>query len=189
MIKQLLKLSRLELSRLGSIVIFLTLLSACQTLDSKHTWPSDIPDRQLFVSAYEQQTGLPGNGPALEKHLVWVKRFYKGSVIYPIGWNKMTEMLLQSLKEGTDFPDAEQRLEVLGKRICIEWAQENHIAKIRSANIAVWGTALRKAVKNKQQKLLIEKVEDDVEALISGQLNTKEISLERYYETEDYDDF
>ena len=175
--------------RLTIILSILVVLSACQTLNSQNNWPKDVPDRQLFVNAYKQQTGLPAIGSALEKHLLWVKRFYKGSVIYPVGWNKMTEMLLDSLEENNDFPDAKQRIDALGKRICIEWAQDNSIAKIRSSNIAVWGAALRKAVKNQQQKSSIEKVERDVEALISGQLTSKEINQARYYPTEDYDDF
>lgn len=174
-----------------STVLLIALLSACQTLDSKNNWPDDVPDRRIFIAAYQEQTGqavVDGN-IALEKHLVWVKRFYQGSLIYPIGWNRMTEMVLESLDKSDDFAGTEQRIAKLGQRICIEWAQDNRIAKIRSSNIAVWGAALRKSVDSNQQKSFIELVEKDVEALIAGELNSRQIRQERYYPEEDFDDF
>jgi len=184
-------LQTLRLFHQPCVIMFALVLSACQTLDSKNNWPSDVPDRRIFVTAYQNQIGevVDDGDIALEKHLVWVKRFYQGSIIYPIGWNRMTEMVLDSLDESHNFPDAEQRIAALGKRICIEWAQDNRIAKIRSSNIAVWGAALRKSVNNNQQKAFIELVEKDVEALIAGELDSKQINQDRYYPEEDIDDF
>lgn len=148
-----------------------------------------MPARQLFVDAYVQQTGLPPQGAKLEKQLLWIKRFYRGSIIYPIGWNKMTESVLTSLGQDNDLDGVKRRLDSLGKQISIEWSQDNSIAKISSSNIATWGAALRKAVKNNQQLDFIAKVENDVNDLISGKLDGSDINQDRYYGVEDFDDF
>ena len=165
-------------------------LSACHTTSQKDTWPENIPDKSIFITAYNQQVLVGENEASLNTHLLWVKRFYRGLSIYP-GWNDMSKTVLDNL---VDEPietqtDASKRLKDLGLKICIEWAKANDKRKIDSANINTWGIGLRKAVKQDQIFPYLEQVERDVEALIVGELDMRAITSERYHSEEDYNDF
>ena len=148
-----------------------------------------MPERFIFVEAYQQQTNTTPSQSELERHLLWIKRFYRGSVLYPLGWNRMTELLLDSLETQAERDEARQRLYTLGLRIAIEWAQDNAVRKINSSNVATWGNALKTSADRNEQLQFIGEVELDVERLISGELLASEISRERYYPPNDYDNF
>ena len=166
-------------------------LSACQTNISPAAWPEGIPSRHYFELSAKAK--LAPEDPKFESkvgaYLVWIKRFYTGSIIYPLGWLEMTHLLLDSIEEPDERQEAADRLYELGRTIATEWAQDNSVSKIKSANIAAWGSALRTAADNNQQLEFIGKVEDDVAALLSGRLKSDAISRERYYPPEDYDNF
>lgn len=179
------------LSRLLLSTIIAIGLSACQTPNSVKNWPSDIPDRSIFVDAYKKQKSEGNNDNNIETHLLWIKRFYRGSIIYPIGWNDMTNMVVDSIDDSQSElkQSAQKRLDILGEKIAIEWAQSNNSRNINSSNIATWGSALRTSVKRKQQFDFLDKVEKDVDDLIERTLSMKAIKRERYYPPEDFDDF
>jgi len=164
-----------------------SVLIGCQTVSTENNWPKDIPARNLFIEAYNEQVANNTNDTKLETHLQWIKRFYHGSLIYPIGWNDMIDMLVTSLDR--DQVSATKRLQDLGFRISVEWAQSNKHRKINSSNIATWGNALRTSVKREQQLEFLGLVEKDVDDLIAGKINAKEITEDRYYPPEDFDDF
>jgi len=171
-------------------LIFLAIaLSACVTNTTQEKWPNDIPARSIFVDTWKKQNAAGTNDSSLEEHLVWIVRFYEGSVLYPIGWNDMTRSLLDSLDTQQQRHALRPRLRALGQTICIEWAQKNSVRKIDSSAIAVWGNALRTSAERDEQELFVSKVESDVTALLSGDLNYREIVRERYYPPEDYDNF
>ena len=165
-------------------------LSACNTIRTNDDWPTNIPNRKIFVDAYHHQVTQGTNTSDLNTHLTWVKRFYRGLSIYP-GWNDMSKLVLESLSdEPTDVQrNTAQRLSDLGEKICIEWAQSNDSRNIDSANINTWGVALRKSVKQKQIFPFLAQVEKDVDALIARELDIRAITSDRYYPDEDYDDF
>lgn len=174
-----------------SLATILLALAACQTRISDASWPNDIPPKAYFVevgraliepdsSTFERQ---------LNTYLVWIKRFYQGSIIYPLGWNEMTDTLVSSLDESADHGDVRQRMYELGRKISAEWAQDDRKRKINSANVAAWGSALRTAVEFKQQVRFIEQVERDVEDLLSGKIDSSDINRARYYPPEDYNNF
>jgi len=148
-----------------------------------------MPPREIFAAAHAQQVLAGTNNSKLESHLVWIKRFYQGSILYPLGWNRMTERLLSSLDENVDRQKVEKRMYDLGLKISIEWAQENKSRKIDSAAVATWGNALRTAVDLGEQESLIAEVERDVDALLNEKLLASQIERERYYPPEDFDDF
>ena len=179
--------------KLINLFLLLLTLSACTTFNSKTSWPDDVPDKNIFVQAFEQQhaanttSTLPEK--KLQQQLFWVMRFYRGNAFYPVGWNSMTKMVLDSIDDTSQVATTTIRIAELGKRICIEWAQDNRIAKISTANIIVWSNALRKAVQNNQQLWFLSQAEQDVEDLIAGRLHKHDIKLSRYYGEEDFDDF
>ena len=176
--------------RLGLTAALAITLAACQTPNTSiRNWPSNIPARSIFIDAYNEQAAAGINNEPLESHLGWIIKFYKGSVLYPMGWNNMIELLVNSLDNTKDQASAQWRLEQLGQEICIEWAQTNAARNIDSANIAVWGSALRSSVERGEQFAFIDKVEADAKDLIARKLNPRDISTERYYPPEDYDSF
>lgn len=164
-------------------------LSGCIINKSSNYWPAGLPAKILFVDAYHNQQLNNTNSDKLSDHLVWIKRFYKGSFIYSLGWNRMTEILLETINDTNQHADIQSRMYDLGLAICIEWAQDNSARKIDSKAIAVWGNALRTASELNQQTLFVSLVENDVAALLDGTLDKKQIYRERYYPTEDYDNF
>ena len=172
------------------LALISTSISACHFKQTESNWPDNIPKRSIFVEAYNEQVLAGNNNSSLNGHLTWIKRFYQGLSIYP-GWNDMTKIVIESL---SDLPIAEQkntskRLSQLGQKIAIEWAQSNDKRNIDSANINVWGNALRTSVKEKQQLNFISRVEKDVDDLIARKLNMRTITYDRYYKSEELDDF
>ncbi|MFT4629891.1 MAG: hypothetical protein ACI9WC_001254 [Arenicella sp.] len=164
-------------------------ITGCATTSSLNNWPTNVPDRSIFVDTFTQQKLSGTNSSTLEPHLVWIKRFYLGSVLYPLGWNRMTQILINSVEDEVNKTQLKSRMYQLGLNICIEWAQDNRFRNIDSAVIAVWGNALRTAAEQNEQLAFVDKIEADVDALLVKQLAAKDVVRERYYPVEDFDDF
>lgn len=168
----------------------LILTSACQTLDTKKNWPDDIPKRSIYVKDYLTKKNLSSVDPrVLDDHLIWVIRFYHGTLIYPNGWNRISEMFLDSVDDPRTQKKLTRKIKVLGIKIVNEWAQDNGVRNINSANIAVWASALKTSADRDDQISFIDKVDSDVNQLIARTLSPNEISYERYYSEQDFDDF
>lgn len=177
--------------KLALVALLALIVSACQTTKLSSDWPEDLPPLEIFVKAHTEQRAKGTNDLDLDTHLVWIKRFYKGSIIYPIGWNDMIESVAASFspEQSSDAAYAKKKLEELGLKICLEWSQSNDKRKIDSSNIAVWGNALRTSIKKKEQLKFLAMVEPDVDSLLSGTLDMREITSDRYYPSDDYDNF
>jgi len=176
--------------RSSILSIILISLVGCATSVSNDRWPTDVPDRKIFADGYLKNRGLTKVEPkVLEAHLVWVVRFYQGTVLYPNGWNKVSERFLNSINDLKERELIAVRLKTLGIDIANEWAQDNDVRKINSSNIAVWGSALRTSAESNNQSEFISAIERDVELLLSGSIKSRDIKYERYYAEEDYDDF
>jgi len=172
------------------LIALLVSLAGCATSVSDKKWPTDVPERKIFVDGYLKNRGLTKAEPkVLNAHLVWVVRFYQGTVLYPNGWNNVSNRFLNSIKETKDRDAMATRLYTLGIDIANEWAQDNVVRKINSSNVATWGSALRTSAETNDQNEFISAVERDVDLLLKGSLKPSEIKYERYYPEEDYDDF
>ena len=174
------------------LLLCLGCLSACTTLTVDSPWPSDLPDRKHFIGVATAR--LDANHPKFEQqlnsYLTWIKRFYHGSAIYPVGWHNMQAQVVESLQIESEQAEASLRLTQLGQTIATEWAHDNSISRISSSNIAAWGSALRTAAERGEQLAFIGVVEQDVDALLTGKLKKEDISSsERYYPIEDFDNF
>lgn len=168
----------------------LMFISGCQTLDTSKYWPNDIPDRSIFVKAYMDKRNLESVDPrVLDSHLIWIIRFYHGTVIYPNGWNQASEMLLASVDEKQLKKEISIKINELGIKIANEWAQENEFRNINNTNIATWGSALRTSAERDDQEGFIAKIDADVDALVERRISPSDISYERYYPADDFDDF
>lgn len=164
--------------------------AACVTNPSDQNWPNDLPERRIFVDAYLEKRDInDAPSAAIENHLVWIIRFYQGTVLYPNGWNRVSDRFLASIEDTKAKKAMKQRLEDLGVKIANEWAQDNDVRLINSTNVATWGSALRTAAESDDQSNFMTAVEKDVELLIQGLLKSNEVDYQRYYPEEDYDNF
>ena len=178
-----------NLQKISTILILLTLVG-CKTLTTAPAWPSDLPERQIFVDKYLSNRQVKTESPkVIEAHLSWIIRFYQGTVLYPNGWNRVSKRFLASIESPEDREEIAVRIRSLGILIANEWAQDNDVRRINSSHVATWGSALRTSAEQNDQKNYITKVERDVNALIDGTVKSSEISYERYYQSEDYDNF
>lgn len=176
--------------RLALLLASVSLLSACINT-AKHpqtSWHDSLPPKQYFINKYK---ALPGehNSTEIDNHLVWIKRFYLGSRLYSKGWLDVSQLVSNSLSNPNEINDIEGRMHQLGKTIVVEWAQDNSIRKINTQNLIIWGNALLKSIEFGDQINLIGFIEQDVDLLINNRLESKQITSERYYATEDYDNF
>ena len=177
----------IHLARLIALTFFLT---ACQTITTSNEWPDDVPARKIFVNAYYQKRNVTKvEDKVMNQHLSWIIRFYQGTVIYPNGWNKVSQLFLDSMPNDEHRKKMEQRIYKLGIDIANEWAQDNQFRNINSSNMVTWGSALRTAAERQDHDNFISQVESDVRDLISRKLSSQSINYERYYPDQDYDDF
>ncbi len=159
-------------------------------MTSRDDWPDDIPDRKIFVDAYYVKRNLTEvSDKAISTHLSWIIRFYHGTTLYPNGWNRVSGLFLSSMESEPEREKMVERLERLGIDIANEWAQDNEYRNINSSNMIAWGSALRTAAERNDHDNFVTRVEADVAALIAREVTPKEISYERYYPVEDYDNF
>lgn len=172
---------------IGCLII--VLIQACSTLPENESWPTDLPARQIFIENCKNNSNSCSTRDKTEEYLIWVKRFYYGSVLYPSGWNEMTELLTSSLQNSGDKTIVRDRLDKLGLVIVFEWAKENSERLINSQLLATWGSALRSSAERNEQIEFITRIDNDVNSILSGSLMPEEIIFERYYPTEDYDNF
>ncbi len=177
------------------LVIFLigTLISACQTYSLQDSWPTEIPDRQIFIDSYsakraERNLGTPTDAN-LAYHLGWIKKFYEGTTLYPTGWLSVSEQFLDSIKDDFERERLAPRLVQLGIEISNEWAQENEVRLINSVNMATWADAMRTAAERQEQATFVQQVENDVVALLKREITSRDIQYERYFAEETFDDF
>ncbi len=174
-----------------ALAVFLPIvLTACQTHNLGNDWPKELPPSKVFVQAYLESRGLESaTDSELSYHLTWVKRFYQGSRLYPRGWLYASGRFKDSINDPISRKKAKGQIYDLGIRIANEWAQDNDVRKINNSCIATWADAMRTAAERSKQLEFLDQVEADVERLISGEIQTRDIEYSRYFEEETYDDF
>ncbi len=174
---------------IGFILICL-FLNGCTTIGGSTSWPENLPARQIFVDGYLAKRNVSAvDDKVIEAHLLWIKRFYQGTLIYPNGWNRASKLFLDSIESKKIRNKLKNRLNKLGIAIANEWAQDNDIRLINNVNIATWGSAMRTAAEREDHESFITKVESDVNELLAKTLQASQISYQRYYPEEDYDNF
>ncbi|MFT4635743.1 MAG: hypothetical protein ACI9OI_001540 [Chitinophagales bacterium] len=173
-----------------SVVLALLVLVGCTTLATNQNWPADLPQRKIFIDKFLSNRQINvAESEVIESHLIWIVRFYQGTILFPNGWNRISERFIDSIDKPKDKRKMAVRLRALGISIANEWAQENNLRRINNTHVAAWGSALRTAAELADQKDFVAKVEGDVKALINGALEAEKIRYERYYPSEDYDNF
>lgn len=89
---------------------------------------------RIFEAYYLKVFAAEPNAGTLDEYRGFVAAFYKGSWVAD-GWVETT----QNVAKGDEM---RQSMNVLGQRICGEWAKPNHIRTISTADLKAWGGTL-----------------------------------------------
>lgn len=168
------------------VVSTLVLLSACSNL--KDQWPDQVPNRSLFIKAYNADTQNK-QIQTQEEYLLWIQRFYMGWEIYRNGWLKVTNQLTEQTADDQDKKIIEKKMQQIGLKISCEWAKKSRHRKIFTRHVSIWGNALLESLDRNEPLLLIDKVNADVDALLAHKLQPKTITENRYYPQDENNPF
>jgi len=162
-----------------TIIIFV--LSGCAINKPQDpNWPNELPPRAYFLDHYQQDI-TNKNIQNQEEYLSWIVRFYKGSDLYPNGWNNITQDIVLKLNDSPSVDDVKVKLDQLGLLISEEWAKNNKTRTINSLHVSIWGNALLKSLEQNETLQLIDRVASDVDDLLSKKIPAEIIVADRYY--------
>lgn len=171
----------------GSLIkyvgIFLCVLltAGCATQPGQQqVWPEQLPAQSYFEQIYSADLANQAV-QTKEDYLKWIKRFYLGWALYPNGWQWLTDSVL---KETDDYQlrlSIKQQMASVGERIGAEWAKDSAHRSINTGHLAVWGNAMKLAIKHNSQQQYVKQVSSDVDALLSTTLSPSDINIERYF--------
>src|SRR5690606_25037101 len=102
-----------------------------------------------------------------DNYLMWVVRFYQGWKIYPRGWLRMTNELLETVDDPQLVEQISIRMADLGQTICGEWAKKSDERRIYTSHVAAWGNALLEAMARGEELQLISSIQRDVDSLLA----------------------
>jgi hypothetical protein len=154
------------------------LLAGCATREVLPTWPGELPERNWF----QQQWRADAENRSVQSqadYLLWVTRFYEGFNLVP-GWLGMMEQVEARLPEA-QWQQVAPSLRELGRSIGAEWAKDNAVRKLNTRTAAVWRDALLEALAQNDLDAYLLRLEQDVAALLDGELANDAIRFERYY--------
>lgn len=175
--------------RLIPLLLLITSLAGCvSTPPDTAAWPSNLPPRALYETAWKQDP-INKKIQSLNSYLRWVIRFYQGWPVYDYGWLDITRDVLNSIKDPVEKELIAQRLVEMGQLISLEWSKDSPDRYIRTPTISTWGDALREAIERKEVQVLANRIFHDIDQLANQQLALNEITLKRYYDTEEEDFF
>lgn len=161
---------------LSLCVVFL--LTACATREALPTWPEEIPQRSWFQQQWRSDAANR-SVQAQADYLLWVTRFYEGFNLVP-GWIGMMQQVEARLP-AAQWQLTSPRLHELGRSIGAEWAKDNSVRKVNTRTAAVWRDALLEALAQDDIEAYVLRLEQDVAALLDGELASDAIRFERYY--------
>jgi hypothetical protein len=166
---------------LYSFILACLLLVSCVSHAPKETqWPSDMPARSIFVAAYEADI-INKPDQDLDEYLLWVFRFYKGWELYRNGWSQVINDSLIGVNDPVVAQEIKTKMEFIGLSIASEWAKNKKDRRILTRHVVVWGNALIESIKRGERLTLINKVLNDVAAILDKKIGLDEVNAERYY--------
>jgi hypothetical protein len=171
------------------LLLLVSSLVGCTSYSSKSAnWPENIPPREYFVEVYMADE-KNRQEQSLDNYLMWVVRFYQGWKIYPRGWLRMTNELLETVDDPQLVEQISIRMADLGQTICGEWAKKSDERRIYTSHVAAWGNALLEAMARGEELQLISSIQRDVDSLLARELDASVVTLERYYARDNNDPF
>lgn len=141
-------------------------------------WPDSIPPMQVFAQAYaadSQNQRLQSQ----QEYLEWVLVFYRGNLVYPRGWSDLNSYV-HAAATPAQTRLLDRQLAVLGEAIAAEWSRDNSVRRIDNRLLSLWGSVVQSAPTPEQLQLWVMVIQEDVESLLSGNLNAVNIREQRY---------
>lgn len=180
---------RASILRVIGLALMSTLLSACATFvdDAAEDWPPQLPPVSFFAAVYAQDAANAG-AQTVDEYLYWVRNFYEGNLLYPRGWNSITEDILAETQGASKLELRREELFRLGQKIAAEWAKDTSVNLVENAHLAVWGIAAGRAVDEDNVDETLAMISEDVDLLITQDLGPDAITAGRYH-PQDEDDF
>lgn len=157
--------------------LFSILLFSCRS-NEINIWPSSLPERQYFVSAYNADIENQSVQSKIE-YLRWVISFYEGTLVAPIGWTSMQTIAVERA-DPSHRSELDRSLSILGVRIASEWSKANVGRAIDSRILSIWGSILQLAFEPETQYRAVRLISSDVDALLNGELLASEVTNLRY---------
>jgi hypothetical protein len=151
-------------------------LASCATVPV--SWPATLPPVSYFQTTW---TNDAANRQVQnqEEYLLWVQRFYEGFNTVP-GWLDLETRVLARVPQNEQASIADQ-LTALGTTISAEWAKDNSVRRIDTSTVATWRDALQESLSRMELNSYLMLLNQDIAALLGGELTTDDITFERYY--------
>ena len=179
------------LTRLMAVVILASSLFACSShkaVRQADAWPSDMPSRAYFLKVYEADD-INKKIQTQEEYLTWIVRFYSGWELYRRGWIKMTNELVDQVKDPAQIKEVRYKVDRIGRLVSGEWAKKSDTRTIYLRHVSIWGNALLESLDRDEALPLIDRVNQDVDDLLAHRINADIITAERYFPADKDDPF
>lgn len=168
------------------LLVFLVFLSSCASTPKQENWPAEIPAYNYFLEQYEDDLAN-SREQSFDTYLGWVRNFYYGFLVANRGWLKISKETKELIEDPVENKMVQDKLYLVGKKISAEWAKSKKTQRINTRLLGIWGNSLQEAIDRNEASAYVDKVLDDVEALLDGQLLAKDIGNYRYFpETDDF---
>jgi len=169
---------------LTTLLLMLLLVTACSITTYTDIWPENIPSRNYFTHYYAQDKAHQ-NVLSQDDYLTWVHRFYFGWKLYKRGWLQTTDELKKTLSTVPEQQLAAQKMYELGRLVAPEWAKNTRYRVINTRHISIWGVSLTESINQGEQLMMLDSISRDVDALLAGTLQPRDIDYDRYYQYEE----
>lgn len=155
------------------------LLAGCATVPTPEPESTpQVPAQAYFVHVYEADARNQ-TLQTRQVYLDWVRQFYEGSELYPLGWTEFQRQLLAEV-DGPLRAETAETLERLGQRIAADWSKHNSLRVVTSPMLLLWSLVIQEAVDTGLIMNALQTIDEDVSALLAGRLPAEEIVPERY---------
>jgi hypothetical protein len=101
------------------------------------------PESEHFRPSYDQDAANRAK-QSWDQYWKWVKVYYDGNILSQ-GWTARSKGLAADVKAPSGQRLLRAMLNAVGKEIALEWAKDNDIRKISSADLMTWAKALESA--------------------------------------------
>ncbi len=166
-----------QLLRHNALLVVLVVLQSCVSTPPEN-WPETLPDRQLFVAAYQADARNQQEQNRAE-YLDWILNFYQGSLLYSTGWQDIERLVLERTAP-SDRPMITAELNRLGFAIASEWAKSNDVRVLDNRLLSLWGYLLQIAPDSAGQTRTIGVIAEDIAGLLSRRLAPDTVNESRY---------
>jgi len=166
-----------QLLRHNALLVVLVVQQSCVSTPPEN-WPETLPDRQLFVAAYQADARNQQEQNRAE-YLDWILNFYQGSLLYSTGWQDIERLVLERTAP-SDRPMITAELNRLGFAIASEWAKSNDVRVLDNRLLSLWGYLLQIAPDSAGQTRTIGVIAEDIAGLLSRRLAPDTVNESRY---------